>query len=610
MCGIAGILDFHDPPARDVIAAMAMSIGHRGPDHQGAWIDGPIGLGHRRLSILDLAARANQPMASIDGRYHVVFNGEIYNFPALRNELLALGDRFATTGDTEVILAGYRRDGVASFARLNGMFALAIWDRTEQRLVLARDRFGQKPLYLARSPSGLVFGSEIKCLLASRRVTARIDAPGLHEFCWYGTTLGARTLFAGIERLEPGHHLTIDRDGARQASFWRIDHVRPCADTLEDATARVTSLLEAAVRRHLISDVPVGVLLSGGIDSSAITTLAARHASRVDSYTVSFDFDPGEMAKARLVAEHVGTSHHEFVVRGADIAGVIRALVRQHDQPFGDAANIPLYLVAQQLGGKPKVVLQGDGGDEIFAGYRRYNVLAFERLWRALARGAPALQLLPRHARLERLLHAVGAPDPGRRMALLLTEESAQSAPTRLLGADARVSAEQTDPFVRYGELHRRVGPLDPVQRMLYTDASILLPDLFCEKVDRATMAHGLEVRLPFLDTELTDYVIGLPSSSKVRWLGKKWLLRRALRGTVPDTILNGPKRGFGVPYRAWLRGPLLPVLEATLLHGRSGMFDPEACRRAIDEHATGRVDHGFLLYKMLQLALWAEEYL
>jgi len=595
---------------------MATVVAHRGPDAHGTWVDGSVGLGHRRLAILDLSARGNQPMASQDGRYEIVFNGEIYNFRALRSALEARGETFTTTGDTEVVLSAFRRDGVASFSTLNGMFAIAIWDRHEERLVLARDRFGQKPLYLHRRAHALVFGSEIKSILATGRSPRELDWAGLHEFCWFGATLGARTLFGQIEKLLPGHHLSFDRSGATSAAFWSIENVRTRTDSVEDATARVRDLLDRAVERHLESDVPVGVFLSGGIDSSALALLAARYRGPgLATYSVSFDFDPGELARARVVATQAHANHHELNVRGTDIAEVVRTLIHHHDQPFGDAANIPLFLLARQLGGAVKVVLQGDGGDEIFAGYRRYNVLGFARAWQLAARIAPLRFLAGRRSgqRLERFLRAIGSRDAGRRMALLLTEESASRSPVRLLGAAVRDQVARTDPFARYGEFDARLRDLDVVQRMLHTDASILLPDVFCEKVDRATMAQGLEVRLPFLDTELTDYVLGLPSNYKVHRLQKKWLLRRALRGTVPDEILDAPKRGFGVPYGAWLRGPLRALMEEALLHGRSareGLVDVVACRRAIDEHVGGRLDHGFLLYKMLELALWAEEYL
>lgn len=594
---------------------MTEVLAHRGPDARGLWVEKAAALGHQRLAILDLSPRGNQPMTSSDGRHVIVFNGEVYNFPELREELEGHGHTFHTTTDTEVVLQAFCRWGTDCFARLNGMFAIAIWDKLEERLVLARDRFGQKPLYLLRTSSAIVFGSEIKALLASERVPREIDWSGLTEYAYFGNALGERTLFTNTAKLRAGHWLTFDRSGTRQGAFWQVDDVRPVHDSIETATDRVRTLLDAAVQRHLIADVPVGVFLSGGIDSSALTLLSARR-SRLASYSVSFDFDQGELPLARKVAERAGTDHHELAVRGADIGDVIRALVRHHDQPFGDAANVPLYLLAKELGGELKAVLQGDGGDEVFAGYRRYNVLAFSRAWQILARAKGVLDVIPRsprQQRLRRFLRAIGEPDPGRRMALLLTEESESPPPTRLFAAGPRECMSHVEPFGRYAELAQRLNRIPPVQRMLHTDSSILLPDIFCEKVDRSTMAYSLEVRLPLLDTELTDYVLGLPWHYKVRGLQKKWLLRRALRGIVPDSVLDAPKRGFGVPYGAWLRGPLRDLLEEVLLSGkaqRDGLVDADACRRAIDEHVAGRQNHGFLLYKMLNFALWVEAYL
>jgi asparagine synthase (glutamine-hydrolysing) len=441
-----------------------------------------------------------------------------------------------------------------------------------------------------------------------------LDWAGLHEFAYFGSTLGTQTLLSHVSKVESGTWLSLDREGSHKEAFWRVEDTKPVHDNIETATARVRALFEASVKRHLISDVPVGAFLSGGVDSSAVTLVAARSA-KLSTYSVSFDFDPGELPRAKLVASRAGTDHHEIAIRGPDIAETIRALVRQHDQPFGDAANVPLYLLAQRLGGSPKVVLQGDGGDEMFAGYRRYNVLAFVRLWQAVARARPVLDRLPQsrtQQRLQRFLRAVGDPDPARRMALLLTEDPETPSPMRLFGEAARERATAFDPFARYRELAVRLRHLPEVQRMLHTDTRVLLPDIFCEKVDRSTMAHSLEVRLPFLDNELTDYVLGLPSTYKVRRLEKKWLLRRTLRGVVPDQVLDAPKRGFGVPYGEWLRGPLRRMLEESVLEGRAqkeGLLDRNSCHKVIDEHVSGRQGHGFLLYKALNFALWYEAY-
>lgn len=620
MCGICGLIDYCAAPiAEECLARMTATLHHRGPDDRGQYISGPVGLGHTRLSIIDLSPTGRQPMRAEEADCTLVYNGEIYNHPELRAELEALGARFRGRSDTEVLLRAYLQWGPEAWGRLKGMFALALWDGRDQTLHAARDRFGIKPLYYLRGEHGIVFGSEIKALLASGRVERRIDRAALHEYLYYGTPLGERTLFAGIRRLLPGYCLTCDRQGVRLAAYASIHAVAPARDDLRTATTKTRSLLEQAVARHLISDVPVGIFLSGGIDSSTVTAFASRHyAGRLKTYAVGFDFDrgEGELPKARRVAAHFGTDHQELRVAGGSISQVMEALVQAHDQPFGDAANIPLYLLCRELRTTVKVILQGDGGDEIFAGYRRYNVLSVERLWRLLAGlGAPLWDLMPRtpaYHRYRRFLQALRAKDAGMRMALLLTEEPLTPPATRVLAKGVRAEVESHDPFTRYRELAAELAHLDPVARMLGTDASILLPDIFLEKVDRATMAHGIEVRVPMLDTDLTSYVMSLPTKFKVRRGQKKRLLRAALRGLLPDEILDGPKTGFGVPYAHWLREPLYDYLRSVLLDPGTlawGILDQPVLEALIAEHRSGRKNNGFLLYKLLQLALWHRFY-
>jgi asparagine synthase (glutamine-hydrolysing) len=391
-------------------------------------------------------------------------------------------------------------------------------------------------------------------------------------------------------------------------------------DPLEAATERIRHLLTEAVTAHLVSDVPVGVFLSGGVDSSAITAIASRrYRGRLKTFSVGFDFDRGldELPKARMVAHQFGTEHHELHVAGAGMPAVIERLVRCHDEPFADAANIPLYLLCEQLKGSIKVVLQGDGGDEMFAGYRRYNIASFDRFWRWVSGPALALSRLtpggPTHYRARRFFGAMRNPDPGLRAALLLTSHTPESPPTRVLSAEVRGLVERCDPFARYRELSDRLKQLDPVQRLLYSDTAILLPDTFLEKVDKSTMAHSIEVRVPFLDAELSSYAMGLPSRLKVRHGQKKWILRRALRGIVPDAILDGPKRGFSVPVDYWMRGPLATYLQSVLLDPSTlgcGLFDRGALEIEIGNHAAKRSNNGLLLYKLLNLALWHRLYI
>lgn len=615
MCGICGVVQNHHVSASLAIAGMTDRLAHRGPDNAAVQQSGRAHFGHARLSILDLSSAGHQPMISDDGRYMLTYNGEIYNYRELREALRGEGESFRSRSDSEVLLHALIRWGPGALRRLDGMYAFAFWDEADETLLLARDRLGIKPLYYARTQDALVFGSEVKSILASgEAVDVGIDAAGLHEFMWYGNALGERTLYAGIRRLLPGTY-AISRDGEwRVETYWSVSEPVRVDDDLPTATRRIRELLGESVRRQLVSDVPVGVFLSGGIDSSAIAVLAAHElGSALRTYSVGFDFAGGinELPAARRLARALGTQHHELEVKGADLAEVIQRLVESHDQPFGDAANIPLYLLCEQLGDSAKVVLQGDGGDEIFGGYPRYPALATLGRWgpvsefalKALHRASPYMS-----DRRRRFVDALAAQDNALRMALLLTQEPSHRPPTDVLSSEWRARVRSTDPFHRYREVQATLPPLDTAQAMLRTDAAILLPDIFLEKVDRATMAHGIEIRVPFLGADLAEYAMGLPSSMKIRRGQTKWLLRRALRGTVPDQILDAPKRGFGVPYEHWLRTTLADFLRSVLTDPktvRSGMFDSAALGRRMEEHIAGTRDHGFLLWKALQLALW-----
>ena len=621
MCGICGIVDYSGVLIEeDTLWQMTETLKHRGPDDSGVELFEYAGLGHRRLSIIDLTSGGHQPMLSEDGNFVLVYNGELYNFQELRQRLEEDGAVFRSRSDTEVVLRAYIRWGTKSFSMFKGMFALAVWDKTAQRLHMARDRFGIKPLYYYPFKSGVVFGSEIKSLIPSKRVRLEVDWQGLHEFLYYQNALGSHTLFDRVTKLLPGHYLTVDRKTIHSSAYWSVFDTKPVSTSIEEATSAVRTKLEDAVKSHLASDVPVGIFLSGGVDSSAITAFAARHyGGKLKTFSAGFDFKGGvnELPKARQVAEHFATEHEELHIQGGKMPDIIERLVRSHDQPFSDAANIPLYLLCQQLEGSIKVVLQGDGGDEMFAGYRRYNVLSCEWFWRPFSRMAPYLAwVVPRgqtYYRWMRFFNAMRQSDRAMRMALLLTVERCNCSPARVFTGETRKTLYGFDPFARYREVYEKVKDFDPVQQMLYTDSVILLPDTFLEKVDKATMAHGIESRVPFLDADLAGYAMGLPSFYKVKRGHKKWILRQALRGIVPDTFLDARKCGFGVPRSYWLRGPLSDYMRSVLLDPHTlgwGVFDRKALEQCIDEHVHGLRDNGVLLYKLLNLALWHKFYL
>lgn len=621
MCGIAGklvrqdlALDLSDRKKAQAIDA----IRHRGPDMRGEYTKGSVWLAHVRLSILDLSETASQPMATEDGRFVISYNGEVYNFRELASFLLL--DSLRSHSDTEVVLQAFAKLGVEAFSQLNGMFAFAIYDKQTQKLWLVRDRMGIKPLYYRIDSQGLAFGSEIKAITALREESPSCEISSLHEWLFYGNTLGEHTLYEGVRKLLPGHYLELDLStfAHKVVEYWspRQQSVLPQIKASQDDLSKgVRNLLEQAVKRQLVSDVPVGIFLSGGIDSSAITAFASKHyGGRIATYSAGFDFDKGvnELFKARRVADLYGTEHHEIHISGLEIADVVEKMVHHHDMPFSDAANIPLYLMASQISGQTKVVLQGDGGDELFGGYRRYVTLNYHRLLRPLARfGRHINELTPRTAhfyRRQRYLNALGADDLATTMALLLTEEDGSSRPANIFTAEFQLEIEKSDPFARYRECQAYFGNQDIINHMAFVDAMIILPDIFLEKVDRSTMAASLEVRVPFLDNDLVDYCMRIPGNCKVPGGQKKALLKKALSGVVPDDILYGPKTGFGVPYGYWLRGALKPLFFdhlALFQHRHPNVLNAERIRRLYTENESRTRDRSFLLWKILNFMIF-----
>ena len=615
MCGFCGIVDTRDASRLEAdVRRMSKTLEHRGPDAEGVFVAAPVALGHRRLSIIDLSENGAQPMRL--GPLAVAYNGEAYNFGELRDELQALGRRFRGHSDTEVVLHAYDQWGLDGLARLEGMFALALWDAARSRLVLVRDRLGIKPLYYSWTGGRLAFGSEIKAVLAAGAPHREMDAQAFSEYLWYGNAFEERTIYRGVRSLLPGHRLVLEEGALRTEPWWRLEQWMTARRDLTPSMAadEVRAAVDFAVRRQLVSDVPVGIFLSGGVDSSSIAASAAAAGARsLHSFSVGFD-EPlvDELAKARGVAAKFGFQHHELEVRGAAIEEVVETLAHMHDEPFADAANIPLYLLARALDGAVKVVLQGDGGDEMFAGYRRYAILANSRWWSAWPRLlGDVLWRLPGEfaRRLARMGDAAGNADAALRMALLLTLETLRDPPAALLrdSAAARLAAN-TDPFLSFRNCARRFAGEEPVQQMLLTDICLQLPSQFLPKVDRATMALGIEARVPLLDDRVASLAVGLPAALKVRGAGKKIVLRDAMRERLPASILDGPKTGFGVPYARWLRGPLREFARARILDAKfleRHEFDVQRVARAFDEHASGRRDRGFLVWKLLQLALW-----
>lgn len=627
MCGIVGVVgscELSHQKYSSLLDQALEKLSHRGPDGIGKFIDKRVAFGHARLSVLDLSAAGHQPMISLCSNYVISYNGEVYNFQSLREKLEQKGSKFISRTDTEVVLEHFKNGGVSALGALNGMFAFSIYDKNAGKVFVARDRFGIKPLYYKSDQDKVVFASEIKGIDAIFG-KSDLNKDALAEWSYFGTSLRDKTVHAGIKQLLPGHFLEIDVSSlkCRTVPYWRVELVSKNARKekyeLSDVVAKTRELLEQAVQKQLVADVDVGVFLSGGLDSSAITAFAAKHYDRpLKTYSVDFDFDSdaSELKKAAMIAKEFRTDHFEFQVSGYDVADIVQKMVYHHDGPFSDAANIPLYLLGERVRDSTKVVLQGDGGDELFAGYRRYTTLsAYGNSLRHLMRG---LSLMHRklckpnkqYFSRQRYLNALGANGDAEVMALLLTVEDQLRPPTRIFREELRQRLDEVDPFEAYRECDERFSNEDLVQRMLYTDTQLILPNVFLEKVDRATMATSIEVRVPFLDNDLSEFIMSLPSSFKIKRGNKKWLLKQALKGVLPQEILTAKKSGFGVPFGFWLQGPLFELFNdsiTTLKSQGSEIFDWEYVDLLQREHSKGLRDNSFLLWKVLNLMLWLQ---
>jgi asparagine synthase (glutamine-hydrolysing) len=625
MCGLLGIAlggaQEQAAVARLFPDALA-TLRHRGPDAHGEYKKDGVWLGHARLSILDLSDAGRQPMQTPDGRFVISYNGEVYNFRELARAH-ALTD-LRSGSDTEVVLQLFAKLGVGSFAQLNGMFALALYDARERKLWLVRDRIGIKPLYFRLTADSLACASEIKAIRALETAAAECEISALHEWVYYGNPLGGRTLYRGIRQLLPGHCLELDLRTFRHSiqPYWTLEEQAGKGSTAPPdarlAVEETRRLLEQAVRRQLVSDVPVGLFLSGGVDSSAVAALASRHyAGRLATYSVGFDFarGAGELPRARRVAEHFGTDHHEIHIRGASVGELVQRLVHHHDMPFADAANIPLALMAGKISEHTKVVLQGDGGDEVFGGYSRYFTLDHYKFLRLPALVAQHVhRLTPEsafHYRVRRYVRALAAQDMATTMALLLTSEDRSMQPEAIFAQPLRALVASFDPFARHRECLAMLVDQDRINQMSFLDLMITLPDTYLEKVDRSTMAASLEVRVPFLDNDLVDFAVSLPGSAKTPGGKQKWLLKTALAGIVPDEVLQGPKTGLEVPYGAWLQGPLKPLFFdqlSTFSRQNRGVLDTGYIERLFARTGAGVRDDSYMLWKVLNFMIWAND--
>jgi asparagine synthase (glutamine-hydrolysing) len=615
MCGISGLFYYNDEKVQsELIESINDTLKHRGPDAGATKVFGNVALGHRRLSIIDLSDNANQPMSTSDGRYTIVFNGEIYNFPEIKEILIQKQVIFLTCSDTEVILKAYEFYGTSCLSMFNGMFAFAIYDLLKEELFLARDQFGIKPLYYSSKKELFIFASEMKAILKHPKLDFSLNKQALVEYIWFENALGENTFYNEIKELKPGSYLVISHKGIEERIYFDINDIKEKTITEKEAIQKISCLLEESVKRHLISDVPVGVFLSGGIDSSAITAFASKHyKGKLKTFSVAFDYDNGnnELQLAKEIADKFETEHHEIQISGNDIIDVIEDLVKAHDEPFGDAADIPLFLLTRKLKGSVKVVLQGDGGDEFFGGYSRYNTISNANKWSKLSFLSNLISLSrtrnPKALRLQRFLSAISQKEAYKRNALLLTMESRFSNPFRIFNKHFLTSLEGLDPFKKFKEVYSqyRIG-MEPAQELFYTDTQTILKDTYFEKVDKSTMANSMEVRVPFIDKELAEFALSIPSSLKARQGEQKYLLKKALSGIIPDKVLYGKKKGFGVPYAYWLRTSLSDYFLKQISTQEVAKYlnRKEICRM-FDVHKKGKGNFGFLLWKTMIFCIW-----
>jgi asparagine synthase (glutamine-hydrolysing) len=618
MCGICGLVSLDGATAPDpaALAAMNETLVHRGPDSDGSVIDGPAGLAMRRLSIIDLAG-GDQPIANEDGRIQVIQNGEIYNYRELMDELRGRGHTFSTHSDTEVLVHLYEERGPAFVEALRGMFAIAIWDARHGRLLLARDRFGIKPLYYRVADGAISFASELKALLRQPGFSREIDPEALEAFLAFNSIPAPLTIFREARKLPPGHTLVAEGGEVTVVRYARPAPVHAGEVRSEGDDALAEELLDRlrdSVRAHLVSDVPVGVLLSGGIDSSALTAMAAAESGyRVSTFSIGFEessFD--ELDRARLVAKRYGTDHHELTLR-PDAVDLLPRLVEAFDEPFGDSSALPTYLVSQLAADTVKVVLSGEGGDELFGGYYTYVA---DRLAPRIGRAAPFLrplvERLPSSSakvsfdyKAKRFVRGAHLPPVERHHAW--KEIFSPDAQSDLLSAD-RVS----DPLDVYRARYAETEGAEELARLQDLDLGIYLVDDLLVKTDRASMAHSLEARVPFLDPVVAELALALDTKRKVRGFSKKRLLRRALEPLLPREISRARKQGFSIPVAAWLRGDLAPfardVLSAETIE-RQGYLSPEAVNRVLEDHVSGREDLSRQIWGLLSFTLWFDRY-
>ena len=625
MCGIVGIVRNDGKPVdEELLARMNDAIRHRGPDEDGFYVNGSVGLAMRRLAIIDLKS-GQQPIHNRDRSAWIVFNGEIYNYLELREKLEKLGHTFYTNSDTEAIVHAYDQYGTECPKHLRGMFAFAIWNERTQELFLARDRVGKKPVLYAEVNGGLVFGSEFSALLLHPDISREIQPEAIDYYLSFMAVPAPLTVYKSIRKLEPGHWLRWRNGNVERQRYWEPDFTKKINISEEEAGERTVEILRDAVKVRLMSEVPLGAFLSGGIDSSAVVALMSQESSeRVKTFSIGFDEqDFSELHHARRVAEHVGADHHEFIVR-PDAIEVLPMLVEHYGEPYADSSALPTYYVAKETRKHVTVALNGDGGDESFAGYERYIAMGLTEKYRMIPSFLresvirEAVNMIPtdptKRSKIksaQRLLAVVARPKTGRYMHWMSTFNDELKGP---LYSD--LFREQTREANALGILDtwfKRANGIGMVDALLLTDQMTYLPNDLLVKVDIATMAVSLEARSPFLDHHVIEFAASLPQNLKLRRLTGKYLLKKVLRKLLPSENLTRRKMGFGVPIGHWFRGKMQPFLREVVLSDkalRRGLFKPEAVKHLVDSHTRAERDYSHQLWTLMMLELWFNRFI
>jgi len=625
MCGIAGFTQFTQREGTlDTLKTMGNAIYHRGPDAGGEFLDDNVGLAHRRLSIIDLSEAGNQPMFSADQQLVIAFNGEIYNFLELREQLEQQGYQFNTHTDTEVILALYQQEGVACLEKLNGMFAFALWDKQQQQLFIARDRIGKKPLYYFQQDSRFAFASEIKALLTLPDIPREIRLDAVYDFFAYQYIPDPKSIFKHIHKLPPGHYMTVNAEGIEIKQYWDISFKHVSDKNENELTDQLFKLLTRSTKRRMISDVPLGAFLSGGIDSSGVVAIMAENSdSPVKTCSIGFDekrFNETEFAKA--VAEQYKTEHHEFTVH-QNVKDNLEKIVRFFDEPFADPSLVPTYFVSELARQQVTVAIAGDGGDEVFAGYEKYSIDAIENRLRNKIPRWLRKNTFPKLANLlaksnatvcrkgKSLLTSLSLePDMGFYISNAMIEDRHWNA---LVKPEVKNELGDYHPSKVTTDAYRKSDGPDHLAKILYTDMKTYLPGGILVKVDRMSMANSLEVRAPILDKEVIEFSATLPSSLKFNNGEKKYILKQVFKPLLSNDILYRKKMGFSVPLAEWLRGEIKELTKGYLFSTSGGIqqiFDMAMVKQLWQEHQSAKADHSTLLWSMLMYQMWWNNYM